>query len=140
MSPEERFEYTAHQIHRGDSIAKLSKLYGVPAKDILKLNRLSSANEVRQGQTVLVPVGLGHKLVSLALVEEPRRRGRHSKRSSEKKIKVSDARNKFHVVRRGETLSAIAARYGTSVRALKVANGLNRLAIQRGQKLHIPES
>lgn len=144
MSSEERFQYTAHQMRRGDTVAKLTKLYGVPTKEILKLNHLSSANEIHQGKTVLIPVGLSPKLVSLASVDtEPRRARRQAsrvKKTAEKKIKVSDARSKVHVVRRGETLSAIAARYGTSVHAIKSANNLRRPGIQRGQKLHIPES
>jgi LysM repeat protein len=43
-------------------------------------------------------------------------------------------------VRSGETLSQIAARYGTSVSALMHANGLrsaNRLRV--GQRLRVPE-
>ena len=44
-----------------------------------------------------------------------------------------------HTVRRGETLTAIAIRYGTSVRAIQEANGLgNRTMIRIGQELMIP--
>jgi membrane-bound lytic murein transglycosylase D len=46
-----------------------------------------------------------------------------------------------HVVRTGETLSAIAVRYGTSVTALRDANGLGRRSyLQIGQRLVIPVS
>ncbi|MEM9292868.1 MAG: LysM peptidoglycan-binding domain-containing protein [Acidobacteriota bacterium] len=42
-------------------------------------------------------------------------------------------------VKRGDTLSAIASRYGTSVRALQGANGLGRsVMIRVGQKLLVP--
>jgi D-alanyl-D-alanine endopeptidase (penicillin-binding protein 7) len=40
-----------------------------------------------------------------------------------------------HVVRRGETLSGIAQRYGTTVSALKRSNGLRTNAIQAGRRL-----
>lgn len=44
-----------------------------------------------------------------------------------------------HVVRRGETLTSIAARYGTTVSAIARANGLrNRNFIWSGQRLRIP--
>jgi lipoprotein-anchoring transpeptidase ErfK/SrfK len=44
-----------------------------------------------------------------------------------------------HVVRRGETLSAIAARYGTSIGAIAQANGIrNTNYIWAGQRLIIP--
>ena len=49
------------------------------------------------------------------------------------------ASNGLHVVRRGETLASIARRYGTSISALQVANGLrNTNHIQIGQRLTIP--
>lgn len=45
-----------------------------------------------------------------------------------------------HVVRKGDTLSGLAVRYGVSVRELKQANGLNSDLIRIGQSLKIPES
>lgn len=45
----------------------------------------------------------------------------------------------IHVVRRGETLTSIAARYGTTVSAIAQVNGLrNRNFIWYGQRLRIP--
>src|SRR5918912_3914630 len=49
------------------------------------------------------------------------------------------ARAAVHTVRRGETLTAIAARYGTSVKVLASANHLkNPNFIVAGQRLRIP--
>jgi membrane-bound lytic murein transglycosylase D len=46
-----------------------------------------------------------------------------------------------HHVKKGETLSAIASRYGTSVEAMRDANGLKRKSmLQVGQVLMIPKS
>ncbi len=44
---------------------------------------------------------------------------------------------KSHKVGRGETLSSIARRYGTTTSTLKKANGLRRSHVQRGQVLRI---
>ncbi len=44
----------------------------------------------------------------------------------------------IHTVRRGESLSTIAARYGSSVGAIKQANGLRRTLIHPGQSLIVP--
>lgn len=44
-----------------------------------------------------------------------------------------------HVVKSGHTLSAIAATYGTTVKAIKEANNLTSDQIYVGQKLFIPE-
>lgn len=45
-----------------------------------------------------------------------------------------------HIVRRGETLSAIAQAYNISVNAIAEANGLTNLQIFPGQRLLLPES
>ena len=44
----------------------------------------------------------------------------------------------IHTVRRGENLSVIASRYGSSVGAIKQANGLRRTMIHPGQSLIVP--
>lgn len=49
-----------------------------------------------------------------------------------------EAAQTTHTVRRGDTLSGLAQRYGTSVKALKKANGLRSDLIIIGQKLVIP--
>jgi N-acetylmuramoyl-L-alanine amidase len=46
----------------------------------------------------------------------------------------------IHVVRRGESLSKVAAQYHVSAAALQAANHLSRLQLQAGQKLIIPVS
>ncbi len=48
------------------------------------------------------------------------------------------AREQKHVIRRGDTLSAIAQRYAVSLRELKVANGLTSDRLRVGQVLRIP--
>lgn len=54
---------------------------------------------------------------------------------------ANNGRNKAsrHVVARGETLSVIAARHGTSVTALRSANKLARDAVRVGDVLEIPQ-
>lgn len=50
------------------------------------------------------------------------------------------AASDLHIVAKGDTLSKIAKRYGTSVKALKSANGLKSDVIKVGQKLKLPTS
>jgi N-acetyl-anhydromuramyl-L-alanine amidase AmpD len=52
-----------------------------------------------------------------------------------------DAADRFHLVKRGDTLSGVARRYGVSVPALAERNGLKPSAwLLAGQKLAIPSS
>ena len=48
--------------------------------------------------------------------------------------------NNRHIIRSGETLSGVAQRYGVSVRALRLANGIKGDKIRVGQKLKIPKA
>lgn len=55
--------------------------------------------------------------------------------------KVQHGKNKsrrVHRVQRGETLEKIARRYGTSIRSLRLANGLRSSRIQAGVVLRVP--
>jgi membrane-bound lytic murein transglycosylase D len=50
-----------------------------------------------------------------------------------------DSESIVHTVKRGETLSSIASRYGTTVKALRTANNIkNASLIRAGQKIKIP--
>jgi membrane-bound lytic murein transglycosylase D len=53
------------------------------------------------------------------------------------RVPVAEARPAFHVVKRGETLYAIADRYGLDVKDLRKWNKLRKNAIQVGQKLRL---
>jgi len=45
---------------------------------------------------------------------------------------------RVHIVRRGETLSGIAQRYGVKLQALQVANNLSGTSVRAGESLQIP--
>lgn len=56
------------------------------------------------------------------------------------KVSLSAAGGPVHVVRKGDTLGAIAIKYKVSVASLKQANNLKTDTIKIGQKLTIPSS
>jgi LysM repeat protein len=90
-----------------------------------KLSTLKNGT-LRAGQTVLIP----SRSVLDAARDVPNP-------SVEIYRSASRSTTRVHVVKRGETLSGIARRYGTSVAALKRLNGLKRDAIQSGQRLRV---
>lgn len=63
---------------------------------------------------------------------------RPSAKSRDKKSYRDDASHSaYHKVRRGETLSSISRRYGTSVQRIKKLNGLKSDRIREGQRLRV---
>ena len=108
-----------YTVRRGDTLAVVAQRTGVPAAVIAAANGLV-------GPTLYSGVRL-----RLAPLTGPDGRPLHGP--------DVHAGNGVHVVQKGETLAAIAARAGTSVAAIVRANGLRRADyIRIGQRLTIP--
>ncbi len=92
---------TRYTVRKGDTVLTVADDFGVPAERVRRWNRLKG-NNLRKGRTLLIykPVGPGEPTEAASL-----RKGA-----------------KTHTVRRGETLSAIATRYGTTVAHLQKNN------------------
>lgn len=111
--------YRVHVVRWGETLSSIARRYGVSLRALVRANGLRNANIVYAGQRLRIPTSGGTAVLSSA----PSRSSR------------------VHVVRWGETLSGIAARYGVSVWALMRANGLRSANyIYAGQRLFIPGS
>ena len=111
------FADTKYTVRRGDSVSAIANRVGVPCRAILEANGLNKDSVLHPGQELVIP-------------EET---------AAEKTACPAAPRNLVHVIRRGETLSKIARRYGVSVRALAEENGIARPnRIYAGRTLRIP--
>ena len=99
-----------HVIKRGDSLSKVSARYNVTIAALKALNNLKS-DTVHLGQKIKLPAG-----INSGSVNEPR----------------------FHKVRRGDTLSEIAERYGSTEKKIMRANNMRNSTVMLGQTLKIP--
>ncbi len=92
---------TRYTVRKGDTVLTVADDFGVPAERVRRWNRLKG-NNLRKGRTLLIykPVGPG---------DPP-----ESTRSAKSR--------KTHIVRRGDTLAAIANRYSTTVAQLQKNN------------------
>ena len=70
--------------------------------------------------------------------EKPRTAPKPQQTQAKPKKKQEAPAPRVHRVRKGENLSKIAARYGTTVDKIKKANNLKNNNIQAGQRLSIP--
>lgn len=105
----------------------------------------SGRSMIPSGYDVRVPLGEGADArVRIAGLPPPRREA--SSRQARavgkpgKKAKSGEARKAFlvHKVQKGQTLTQIAKRYGTTVDKIKVANRLGAGGIRTGQSLRVP--
>lgn len=105
---------TSHTVVRGDTLGAIARKYGTTAAAIKQANGMSS-DTVVLGKTLTIPGSSGP-------VSRP----------------AASAGGKTYTVVRGDTLSSIARKNGTTVAAIKQANGMSSDTVVLGAKLRIP--
>jgi LysM repeat protein len=99
-----------HIVKRGENVTIIARRYGVSVSAIVRLNNLYNPSHIVVGQCLLIP----------------------SRQAPATCVKI-------HVVKRGEYLKLIAARYGVGWRRIANLNNLkNPNRIYPGQRLKIP--
>jgi membrane-bound lytic murein transglycosylase D len=108
-----------HRVRRGESLSKIARRYHVKERDLVSLNNLRSRHRIRAGQVLALPDEPGTRApIAVARVDPP-----------------SDG---IYRVRRGDSISRIASRFGVSEASLISWNGLrNRNLISVGQRLRV---
>lgn len=115
---------TSYTLQRGDSLYRLSLIFGVDVDDILAANDLANPNAIYPGLTLRIPDPEGASAVAEV-------RGATG----------SDTTGGTYTVTWGDTLAKIALSHNTTVDGLVAANGLaSPDTIYPGQLLNIPEA
>jgi membrane-bound lytic murein transglycosylase D len=120
--------WVRHLVKSGETLRQIAGKYGVNTQAIrdIKSNNIRR-NLVHAGDILLIPV--------------PSEKYRKEWAEQEKKelyLSPEEGRRVVYTVRRGDTLSEIARKFGVSISNLRKWNGLgNRSLIRTGQKLRI---
>ena len=132
IPPHQRVAWIAHRVRAGETIASISKRYGVSQQAILDMNGLKKRQGLKPGGLLLVPGSAAGGAVAVANPPDER---------ESRQVKRANASTTRHVVKKGETVTQIARAYGISTDDLQRVNGLSRKASLRpGQTLIVPES
>ena len=119
-APRRVAEHGGYVVQSNDTLWDIARSFNVSLDDLCAANGLSRRDVIRPGQRLRLPDG-----------SQPRP-GAHGAGSE---VPVWSG---TYTVRRGDTLSGIAARHGVSVSALRQANGLTGSRIHPGDALTVP--
>lgn len=115
-----------HKVTRGETLTGIANSYGTTNAALRDLNKLKK-DGVWVGQRLKVPAGTRTSAVTGAS-------------ASTAKVTKATKKPSKHKVQRGDTLSAIASKYGVSMTDIKTANHMKSGEVQLGQTLTIPQS
>jgi LysM repeat protein len=123
---------STYTVQKGDSLSKIAARVGVSPREITELNNLKNPNQIRIGQKLLLP---SHAKKVPSATGTPTASA--AKPAAKPAASAVDS-GSTHTVQSGDTLGKLAAKYGTSVAALKQVNNLKSDVIRIGQKLKLP--
>lgn len=114
-------------------LSKIAAKVGVTSREIAELNNIKDANKIRVGQKLVLPsyaqsVPASANKPAAAPVKKP----------APKASAPAVAGGGEYVVRSGDSLSKIAVKNGTTVKALREVNNLKSDMIRINQKLKLP--
>jgi len=116
-------------VGKGDSLSVIAKRFGVSLADIMVLNNISNPNMIRLGQKLKLPASANLSQPVAAAASAP---------SASAAPAAAVGTSGEYMVKLGDSLSVIAQRHGTTVKALKETNSLKSDTIHVGQKLMLP--
>ena len=133
-----------HRVKSGDTLGKIARIYGTTVSELCRLNGLRSTSILRIGQSIRCNAGVEVTKKATA------KKTTQSTVSNTKKITVqagssaaaslgqtanadntTEATPVYHRIQSGDTLGAIAQKYGTTVRRLCELNGITRTTVLR---------
>jgi murein DD-endopeptidase MepM/ murein hydrolase activator NlpD len=113
-----------YTVRKGDTLAEIAAKLGTDVEDIARANGLKRPYRLQPGQVLKNPKARGQSAAS-------------SRSPSARSSGIGDGGT--YTVKSGDTLYSIAQRHGTTVEALRAANGLGRSAtLIPGRKLKLP--
>ncbi len=136
-----------HRVKSGDTLGKIARIYGTTVNELCRLNGLKSTSMLRIGQSIRcsAEVETAAKATPKAQTQK-----KSTASGSSKKITVQasssataslgentntmndvEATPVYHRIKSGDTLGAIAKRYGTSVSKLCELNGITKTTVLR---------
>jgi len=126
-----------HRVRRGENLTVVAEEYGVTVSQLRAWNALGPNDGIRTGQRIRVAPPAGKR--SAPRTTSTVRVATSGSNPPTSGAAAPSAARRTHTVRRGETLTGLAKRFGVTVQALRDANGLSdRDGLRAGTTIRIP--
>lgn len=134
-----------HRVKSGDTLGKIARMYGTSVNELCRLNGIKSTSMLRLGQSIRCSAG---RSASVAAKPEAKQTTAKATTTAAKTTKTTTveaatpvasltgnasatqtADPVYHRIKSGDTLGALAARYGTTVSKLCEMNGISKTTV-----------
>jgi membrane-bound lytic murein transglycosylase D len=124
-----------HTVKQGENLSVIASKYGLSVVELRKMNNLNS-NAIRAKQRLLV----GYEYIKPKPIVQPQDSTGAATPAVDLHTNLQEVNEPIiYVVKQGDTLGSIAARFGTTVPKISTLNNLpNVNTLRIGQKLRIP--
>ncbi len=134
--------WQTYNAKRGERVDSIAKKFGTNVSQLRTVNSISATGKLRRSQMILVPASYPETFDHLAsdsvIIDASELAGNHMEDAAVRD-EPKAARRVLHKVKKGETLTALAARYDTNTQTLKKLNGLRSSKVKVGQSLTIKQ-
>ncbi len=136
-----------HRVKSGDTLGKIARMYGTTVGELCRLNGIKSTTTLRLGQSIRCSAGGGS---SVAAKSSSKSNAKSTAATTKKKTTTVEAVTPeasltgnvtaeptatsepvYHRIKSGDTLGALAAKYGTTVSKICEMNGITKTTVLR---------
>lgn len=127
-----------YQVKSGDTLSKIARKYGTTVSELCRLNGMKSTSILRVGQNLCCG---GGNITTDSTPTNVKAQTSKKTASTSKKVTVKSTSSStnsqavsgvvYHRIQEGDTLSAIARKYGTTVDKLCELNGIKKTTVLR---------
>ena len=131
-----------HRVKSGDTLGKIARMYGTTVNELCRLNGIKSTSTLRLGQSIRCTAG---KEATVAAKSATKKTNTQTVAKAVKTTTVEaatpvasltgnvsadqEATPVYHRIKSGDTLGALAAKYGTTVGKLCEMNGISKTTV-----------
>lgn len=128
-----------HRVKSGDTLGKIARIYGTSVGELCRLNGLKPTSILRIGRSIRCSAGVEPASANKSSKKQVAKKEIRVEASSEAVSVLNNDKQSnepvYHRIKSGDTLGALAARYGTTVAKLCELNGITRTTV-----LHIGQA